>query len=361
MYPQSPRNRFDSNESFTAVPSNMTSRISYAYPNSSNESLSFIKNESGKIYANAGQSNIPVIGGSTIHRGKEDSDHRTVLKTLHTYSQDTDPIYKDEEHINNRFIIPNSTLEENNMNTNQITNKLYNIISETQEELKQVKQQYNILKIKEINLSKNYELSLAKQNELKTTIVGLENLVNQLRNRKIHEASIITNQLKLKNHDHSIFATLGTFFKAVFEFREIIKRLPIEGGTSIEKEINRIESIINTFMSQEEFDREIKFIKEEREQLISLIGDLASSTACYINQNTNENELRNETIKQINISLFDQIQILEFKLKRSAELHKKNISKIINFIESTVQSENISNQTIKEIKSYINSRCTGEI
>lgn len=351
MYPQSPRNCFGTNQNSRAASSEIISGSSFAYPNSSNESFINTKNENSSIL-------------SEFDPIKAKFNNKTILKRTDTNDlNDLNFNIKDEsssDHLTKNIFL-DSPIENNLTNcefqiesyANLTREQLYKLIYQKHNELQQIKLQLNESKIKELNLLKNYELSIAKQNELKTINSNLENLVNQLRNKKNHQVNSIANHLKLDNQENIIFEKLDNLCVSITNLKKSASSLITENPINI-NEIKSLKSAIDHLISYKEISNEIEYFKKERQQLIYLLTALSSNTNLYIDNHFCDNELRNENVKQINISLCDQIQILEFKLKRSNEINKKKLSKIKNMIEALEKSESLSSPILQEIKNETN-------
>ncbi|KAH8582637.1 putative coiled coil [Cryptosporidium sp. chipmunk genotype I] len=368
MYPLSPRNCFGVNQNSRIASSEIISGLSCAYPNSSNESSINIKDKNILDVPEPDPIKVQLnINRSNSNLSVEDFDNnRNILKRMTTHnSYSLDFNIKDESSSN--MLIKNNIYSDISvekkfanyeLKTDSYINlsreQLYKIIYQKHDELQQMKLQLNEAKIKELNLGKNYELSIAKQNELKTINSNLENLVNQLRTKKNYQVNSIANQLKLGSYNNIIFEKLDNLLDSITELKESASFLASEDPVDI-NEFKKLKSTIyNLTPSKEEINIEIEYVKEERQQLIQLLTALSSNTNFYIDNNFCDNELRNENVKQVNISLCDQIQILEFKLKRSNEIHRKKLSKIKNMIELLEKSENISSPILKGIKNEVN-------
>ncbi|KAK9171665.1 hypothetical protein CmeUKMEL1_10450 [Cryptosporidium meleagridis] len=366
MYPLSPRNCLDTNQNSRAASSEIISGLSFAYPNSSNESFINVKDENNsnisefdsiKVQLNIDKSN-PKVSGEELNKNR-------TLKLITThYSHNLSSNIKDKSSNNiqvNNNIFSDIHTENNFSNVelktesyiNLSREQLYRIIYQKHDELQQMKLQLNEAKIKELNLAKNYELSIAKQNELKTINSNLENLVNQLRNKKSHKVNTIASQLNLENYNNKIFEKLDNLLDSITKLKEYASLFTIEDQVDI-NEIKKLKSFIDNLTPSKEINAEIEYLKEERQQLIQLLTALSSNNNFYVENNFCDNEIRNENIKQVNISLCDQIQILEFKLKRSNEIHKKKLSKIKNMIELLEKSEGTTSPTLQDIKNEIN-------
>ncbi|EAK90388.1 hypothetical protein [Cryptosporidium parvum Iowa II] len=367
MYPLSPRNCIGTNQNSRAASSEIISGSSFAYPNSSNESFINVRDENNsnllefdsfKVQLNIDKSNSKVSG-------EELNENSTKLKLITTHhSHNLDSNIKDESSNNIRVknnIYSDISIENNFSNfelktepyINLSKEQLYKIIYQKHDELQQMKLQLNEAKIKELNLGKNYELSIAKQNELKTINSNLENLVNQLRTKKSHQVNSIASRLKLGNYNDKIFEKLDNLLDSITKLKEYASLFTIEDQVDI-NEIKKLKSSIDNLTPSKEINTEIEYLKEERQQLIQLLTALSSNNNFYIDNNFCDNELRNENVKQVNISLCDQIQILEFKLKRSNEIHKKKLSKIKNMIELLEKSESITSPILQDIKNEVN-------
>ncbi|OII74940.1 rhoptry protein [Cryptosporidium ubiquitum] len=369
MYPLSPRNCFGTNQNSRVASSEIISGLSCAYPNSSNESFINIKDENNSISSEFAPIKVKLnINRSNSNISEGPDNNRTAFKRTTTNeshelnSKNKDEIFNNKL-TNNIFLdsfveknVPNCEFQIEsyaNLSRELSREQLYKIIYQKHDELQQMKLQLNEAKMKELNLVKNYELSIAKQNELKTINSSLENLVNQLRNKKNHQVNSITNYLKLENFNNIIFEKLDNLCLSIAKLKEFASSLTNEDTINV-NEIKQLKTTIDHLNSHKEINSEIEYVKKERQQLIHLITALSSNTNFYIDNHFCDNELRNENVKQINVSLCDQIQILEFKLKRLNEIHRKKLSKIKNMIEILEKSEGLSSPMLQEIKDEIN-------
>ncbi|KAJ1614453.1 coiled coil-containing protein [Cryptosporidium canis] len=363
MYPLSPRNCFGTSHSSRASSNEILTGLSFAYPNSSNESYIQLRHENSSKLPELDLAKIQIDTSVPDSKGDQHHvSHRTVLKRMDTSHQHDINVMKDKypsnwQNKNARLDIPvehcattDCGLTDSYVNLSR--DQLYKIIYQKHDELQQIKLQLNEAKVKELSLGKSYELSIAKQNELKTINTNLENLVNQLRCKKNHQINSIAGKLRLGSHDNAPLKKLEGLGALISELKDATSSITVDDQIN-ESKIKNLKSAIDQLITYENVVHEIEYIEEERQQLIQLLASLNSNNNYYTDNYYCDNELRNENVKQVNISLCDQIRILEFKLKRSNEMHRKKLHKIKNLIETLEKSEMLPSPIIQEIKSEV--------
>lgn len=371
MYPLSPRNCFDTSQNSRVTSREIISGLPcVAYPNSSNESFINLRDENDSAMSEFDMRKMQVGSSELDSRFfQRFSSHRTVLRRMDTGHIHEARLSRDEKHSPSSMSVKNVCLDiffEHNVPNSECTaesyvnmtrDQLYKIIYQKHDELQQVKLQLNEARMKEMSLGKSYELSIAKQNELKTINSNLENLVTQLKSKKTHQMNSVADQLKLATCETTAFKRLEDLSHSIRELRKTVSSLTESPPNNQDKAIDCLKAAVGRLIPYEEIVvSEVEYLKGERQQLIRLMEDLSSNSHFYIDKHFCDNELKSENVKQVNISLCDQIQILEFKLKRSNEVHKKKLCRIKNLVEALERSEGASSSPIlQEIKNEANS------
>lgn len=375
MYPLSPRNCFGTSQNSRVASGEVIVGLSCAaYPNSSNESLISLRDEGDSAMSEFDQRRAHVgVGGSDSKVCQRVSSHRAVLRLIDSnYARDARFFSRDENQppppcggSSERSNVCSDLSSEHNVSSgeslgesyvNLTREQLYRIIYRKDDELQQARLQLNEARMRELSLGKSYELSVAKQNELKTINSSLENLVTKLRSKKTHQINSVADQLKLATCEDTAFKGLQDLCRSVAELKEAAASLlatdpppPSQGRAAIDA----LKAAVDRLTPHEEaVANEVEHLRAERQQLIRLLLDLSSNSYFYFDNNFCDNELRSENVKQVNVSLCDQIQILEFKLRRSNEVHKKRLCRIKSLVEEFERSEGVSSCSIllQEIK-----------
>ncbi|KAK6589480.1 rhoptry protein [Cryptosporidium xiaoi] len=348
MYPQSPRNSFVATERESNYLLNDIS-LSSTYPNSSNDSCCKLRVDLNRdnIYkndfkthlnGNISNENIENYYSSTI---SDCRDKYLDLKCYHHSEESNHPKNKIAEELykqnsNSNILIENLLSEERF----QEKDKLIEIINKQKNEFNVLKLQYNELRKKELNWERNYELSSAKQNEMKATIISLKNTINELKKKEFYEVNTLSRQLKdsKKSELYNKIDQIINICNDVYTNKISQNNYP------------EISQILSKLVNQEtvlELSGELQMIIEERNELIDLINSLSSRHNIFdMSENSNEN------LRQLSLFMLDQIQILSFKLKRSNKSREKIITRVVNAMEA-IDNGCETNLFVKELKEQL--------
>ncbi|KAL7066827.1 hypothetical protein ACR3K2_27580 [Cryptosporidium serpentis] len=235
-------------------------------------------------------------------------------------------------------------------------NKLIDMIYKKQAELGNLRVQLDELRKKEIELEKTTELNIAKQNEIKSNFITLENTFFEYRSRKSHEMNILTQQLQNSYRDRQQLSE--SLAKLCDDISTAQRNLQFFNSHDDSHETN-ISEIIGHHNSVKDLQNELNLVQKERDELLHLInssGTQLENSTCSNQDSSLDSDDNNlvmiiNHLKQVNMSLFEQNQILSLKSKSTFTEFRKNMLEIQSYVSKLERC--IDNDEAQRIPYYI--------
>ncbi|EEA06737.1 uncharacterized protein CMU_014120 [Cryptosporidium muris RN66] len=234
-------------------------------------------------------------------------------------------------------------------------NKLIDLIYKKQAELGNLRVQLDELRKKEIELEKTTELNIARRNEIKSNFITLENTFFQYRSRKSHEMSILIQQLQNSYRDRQQLSE--SLAKLCDDISVTQRDLQFFDSHDNGHETN-ISEIIGHH-SVKDLQNELDLVQKERNELLNLInssGTQLENSTCsnqdsILDPDDNNLVMIINHLKQVNMSLFEQNQILSLKSKGNFIEFRRNMLEIQSYVSKLERC--IDNNEAQRIPYYV--------
>ncbi|KAH8739289.1 rhoptry protein [Cryptosporidium ryanae] len=348
MYPQSPRNSFIANVKESDFLLNDIS-LSSTYPNSSNDSCCKLKIDVNrensykhefKTHFNVNVSNEAIEShyNKVFFNQKEDNFDS---KCCHHSEESKHPRSKIAEELckqnSNKNIQIESILTENQF---EEKDRLIGIINKQKNEFNVLKLQYNELRKKELDWERNCELSTAKQNDMKATIISLENKINDLKRKECYKVNTLSRQLQNSKKNE--------FYNKIDQIINICN--DIYTNKIDKNDYPEVAHLLSELVNQEtaiELNNELQTIIKEKDELLEIVNCLSSRHTIFDIPESNS-----ENLRQLILSMFDQMQILSFKLNKSNKSKEKIITQVMSAMEAIENGTEV-NLVVKLLKEQL--------